>query len=218
MPVTDATAMAVVLTHNAPGLARPVPPAPSPPRPAPPASGAGGGQRQHPAGRADRCRPGARSRWWCAPTSTAGRPAATPSASSGSSKSGYGHAWVLDDDMLPEPGVPRATVGGGRQATRSAYVFPVSHPGGRLVRRLAVVVRLPRGPGDRREGRPARWPSSSGGPRTPSTCSGASPRPGSPSGWSATPSCGTSRSATARACRCGSTTTRPATCSMCTST
>ena len=57
----------------------------------------------------------------------AGRPEATPWPSRPSSKSGYGHAWVLDDDMLPDPEcLERLWVMAGKKPD-AAYVFPVSY-------------------------------------------------------------------------------------------
>ena len=66
------------------------------------------------------------------------------------------HAWVLDDDMLPEPECLERlwVVAASRPGVRLRV--PRLVPGGRVVRRLAVVVRLPGVSPDHRAGRPAR--------------------------------------------------------------
>ena len=63
---------------------------------------------------------------WCAPTTTAARPGATPSHSSTSWRRPYRHAWVIDDDMRPDPEcLERLWVVAAKDPAR-AFVFPVS--------------------------------------------------------------------------------------------
>ena len=56
--------------------------------------------------------------------------------------SGFGHAWVLDDDMCPGARLPRAPVVRGPDAPGQGLRLPQVPAAGRLARRVAVVVRL----------------------------------------------------------------------------